>query len=315
MDQNSSSNNCFFSTYSDERPDSFTYNSLIKSWTQSNVIGFEDKCLKILDWMEDNHVIGMNRIVYNEVMKAFSRSNRDDAGDLVIGVFNQLLERYKRTQDEQFRPDKYSYMNLVTAHCRACSSHETAMRAQYVLFEMMDSNIPTDSRLCNAVISGWAKSGSDEAILRAEEICSRMEALSIFVDGVCFNSLINVYAKSNDPGKSVRSLQVLDRMKERRVAPTSVTYTLLLEACQDDDEFIMKVFESCIEHGMLDERLQNSFWDHGPACIKERLSGNIPYAWSENANRGPGGMSRNQIKMSMKRGSTGDDVRKFGWAR
>ena len=128
-------------------------------------------------------------------------------------------------EGKQFRPDKYTYMGLISAHCRTCNSHESAMKAQYVLFDMMDSNIPTDSKICNAVIAGWARSGSDEAILQAEEICNRMEALSIVVDGVCFNSLINVYAKSNDPHKSVRSLQVLDRMEERRVAPTSVTYT------------------------------------------------------------------------------------------
>eukprot|EP00984_Skeletonema_dohrnii_P013100 scaffold5399_cov113-Skeletonema_dohrnii-CCMP3373.AAC.1 len=189
------------------------------------------------------------------------------------------------------------------------------MKAEYILFDMMDSNIIPDNILCNAVISGWARSGSDDAILHAEEVCNRMDALGIEADGVCFNSLINVYAKSNHPEKSVRSLQVLERMEERRVAPTSVTYTLLFEACQDDDEFLMKVFESCIEHGLLDKRLQHSFMDYGPACIKERLGGSIPYTWSENANRGPGGMSRNQIKMNMKRGSTGKDVSSFGWAR
>mmetsp|Transcript_25458 Transcript_25458/g.43226 ORF Transcript_25458/g.43226 Transcript_25458/m.43226 type:complete len:446 (-) Transcript_25458:115-1452(-) len=262
----------------DERPDSYTYCSLIKSWTWSNTLGYVDKCLDILHWMEDNHVIGMNRIVYNEVMKACSRSSRDDAGDLAGGVFNQLIARYKRTRDQQFRPDKYTYMNLITAHTRSCASHEAAIKAEYdVLFDMMDSNIIPDNKLCNAVISGWARSGSDDAILHAEEVCNRMDALGIGPDGVCFNSLINVYVKSNHPEKSVRSLQVLERMEKRRVAPTSLTHTLLFEACQDDDEFLMNVFESCIENGLLDEKLQDSFMDYGPACIKERLGGSMPY--------------------------------------
>ncbi len=265
--------------------------------------------------MDDNHVIGMNRIVYNETMKACSRSNREDAGDLAFGVFNKLLARYKRTNDRQFLPDAYSYMILLTAHTRSCESHESAMKSQYVLFDMMDSNVPTDAKLCNSVIASWARSGSDEATLRAEEVCSRMEALSIKVDAICFNSLINVYARSNHPEKSYKSLQVLERMKERRVTPNSVTYTMLFEACRDDDGFLMKVFESCIERGLLDERLQNSFRDYGPACLKERLNGTIPYVWSENANRGPAGPSRNQIRTGMKRGSVGGDVSKFGWAR
>ena len=77
----------------------------------------------------------------------------------------------------------------------------------------------------------------------------------------------------------------------------------------------MRVFESCIEHGMLDARLQSNFCEHGPVCIVEQLNGKIPHVWSQFANRGPGGSSRGQIKGQMKRGSTGADVRQFGWAR
>jgi hypothetical protein len=45
-------------------------------------------------------------------------------------------------------------------------------------------------------------------------------------------------------------------MNERSVNPPSKTYTVLFEACHDDDEFLLKIFESCIKHGVLDKKLQ-----------------------------------------------------------
>jgi hypothetical protein len=51
--------------------------------------------------MEENKVVGMNRIVYNEVMRAFSRNTREDAGagDLAEDVFGRLIARFKQTGD------------------------------------------------------------------------------------------------------------------------------------------------------------------------------------------------------------------------
>ena len=45
----------------EERPDSYTYVALIKSWIATNRVGYEEKCRKFLDWMEENEVVGMNR--------------------------------------------------------------------------------------------------------------------------------------------------------------------------------------------------------------------------------------------------------------
>lgn len=81
----------------DERPDSFSYVALIKAWTKSNIKGFEEKCVQILDWMEEHEVVGMNRIAYNDVMDAMARSTRDDAGEMTEGLFKRLITRYGHT--------------------------------------------------------------------------------------------------------------------------------------------------------------------------------------------------------------------------
>ena len=248
-------------------------------------------------------------------MKAFARSTREDAGDLAEEVFNQLVARYKRTRNRDLRPDRFSFMALLNAFTRNCKSHDDAAKAEGILFEMMDSNHPPDNKLCNNVLSAWGRSESKEALARAEGVCDRMDSLGIEIDGVCFNSLIHVHAQSSGLGKGANALNALKRMDERGVAPTSVTYTLLIEACLNDDEHLLKVFECCIKHGMLDEKLQLRFGQVGPECVREQVSGKIPYVWSQFANRGPGGLSRGQIKMQRKRGNMGSDVKKFGWAR
>jgi hypothetical protein len=205
-------------------------------------------------------------------------------------------------------------MTLLNAYCRSCKSHDHAVRAEDILFQMMESNIRPDNKLCGNVVSAWARSVSPEAIIRAEAIIDNMDRLQISVDCVVFNCLLNIYAKSCDPNKSFNSLIVLERMLEQRVDPSSVTYTLLLEACRWDEECLMQVFD-CIGHGMLDAKLQSSFLEHGPACVQELMSGQINPAWMQHANRGPGGLSRAQFKAGRKEGNIGSDVRKFGWAR
>ena len=133
--------------HTDDRPDSYTYTSLIKAWIMTNRVGYEDKCVEILCWMERNDVVGMNRIVYNEVMKAFSRSTRDDAGDMAQGVFDQLISRYKHTRDKGMRPDRFSFMALLNAYCRSCNGHYHALKAEGVLYDMMNSNHLPDSKV------------------------------------------------------------------------------------------------------------------------------------------------------------------------
>lgn len=177
----------------------------------------------------------------------------------------------------------------------------------------MESNVIPDNKLCNNVIAAWARSGSQESIYHAEEICNKMDTLGINIDSICFNSLTNVYATSNDPERGVWAFKVLDRMKERDARPTSVTYSILFTACQGDQELLMQVFDSCINDGLLDEKLVDSFKDHGPSCLKEQLrEGNMNHNWSRHANRGPKG---NPHKWNTKRGSIGANVKQFSWAR
>jgi pentatricopeptide repeat protein len=299
----------------DERPDSFSYSSLIKAWVKSNVIGYEEKCLGILDWMEQQQVVGMNRIVYNEVIRAFGRSTRSDAGDMAEEVFKRLLTRYEESRDREMKPDKFSYMALVNAFAWS-SEHDpdNAFKAENVLFEMVDRrDLPSpDIQLCTNLIAGWARSGHPDAVVHAEKVCNLMDSCGIRMDAVVFNALINVYAKSSDPNGAMK---VLGRMHDRRIDPTSVSYTPLIEACSGNEDQMVDLFEDCIRRGMLDEKVRSSFLEHGPPMVQEKLSGDIPREWSRSANRGPAGKSRNQIKYSMQRGSTGEDIRRFGWAR
>lgn len=173
-----------------------------------------------------------------------------------------------------------------------------------------------DANICTNAISAWVHSGSAEAIEYAEELVSEMDRAGVRMDGVSYNTLMNVYAQSKSPDKRARAFEVFERMERlRHVNVTCVTFSILMAASQGDEDMVARVFEACIHHGMLDNRLKDEFIKHGPLRVRDHLtSDEIPPSWSKNANRGPGGMSRKQIRSIQKRGSTGRDVHSFGWA-
>ena len=304
----------------DERPDSYSYTSLIKAWVKSNVFGFEEKCLDILEWMEEQRVVGMNRIVYNEVIRALGRSTRGDAGEMAELVFQRLVARYEAYRDRDTKPDKFTYMSLLSAYARSSDSNPgNALKAEGILRDMLDKrDIPNpDKQLFNEVIAAWARSSRPEAVSHAEALMDLMESLHIGLDTVVFNSLMNVYAKNADSDRASRhAMVILRRMHDSSIRPNSVTYTLMVEACHKDEDKMVELFEDCTRKGMLDKKVESAFLEHGPGSIQNRLrGGSIPREWSQFANRGPEGKSRNQIRRGMKHGPTGEDIGRFGWAR
>ena len=289
----------------DERPDSYSYTSLIKAWVKSNVFGFEEKCLDILEWMEEQRVVGMNRIVYNEVIRALGRSTRGDAGEMAELVFQRLVARYEAYRDRDTKPDKFTYMSLLGTYARSSGSNpDNALKAEGILREMIDKRDIQDpgKQLFNEVIEAWASSSHPDAIMHAEALMDLMESLHIRLETFIFNSLLNVYAKSSETATaSQRAMVILRRMHDSGIRPNSVTYTLMAEVCRKDEDKMVELFEDCTRRGMLDEKVTSAFLEHGPGSIQNRLrSGSIPREWSQFANRSPGWKGKNQIRRDMK---------------
>mmetsp|Transcript_32450 Transcript_32450/g.77530 ORF Transcript_32450/g.77530 Transcript_32450/m.77530 type:complete len:323 (-) Transcript_32450:63-1031(-) len=298
-----------------EPPDSYTYCALIKAWGRSNIIDAELKALDILDFMEESRVVGLSKIAYNETMTAFARSSRQDASAYIERIYDRLLRAYELTRRKDFKPDRFTYFSVIKAYSKTCNSHHQALKSHEVMLKLIDSR-HADANICTNAISAWVHSGSDEAIEYAEELVSEMDKAGIRMDGISYNTLMNVYAQSKFPDKRARAFEVFNRMERlRHVNVTSVTFSILMVACQDNEDMVARVFQACIRHGMLDNRLKDIFIEHGPSSVRDQLaSDEIPTEWSVNANRGPGGMSRKQIRNIQKRGSTGRDVHSFGWA-
>ena len=289
----------------DEGPDSYSYTLLIKSWGRSNVFGFEEQCLGILDWMEEQQVVGLNRIVYNEVLRALGRSTRGDAGEMAELVFQRLVARYEAYRDRDTKPDKFTYMSLLGTYARSSGSNpDNALKAEGILREMIDKRDIQDpgKQLFNEVIEAWASSSRPDAIMHAEALMDLMESLHIRLETFIFNSLLNVYAKSSETATaSQRAMVILRRMHDSGIRPNSVTYTLMAEVCRKDEDKMVELFDDCTRRGMLDEKVTSAFLKHGPGSIQNRLrSGSIPREWSQFGNRGPGWKGKNQIRRDMK---------------
>lgn len=61
--------------------------------------------------------------------------------------------------------------------------------------------------------------------------------------------------------KATKAMPLFNRM---RTPPSTVTYQFLVQACSGSDDLVMEVFSDCVERGLLDERLIDTFLSHSP---------------------------------------------------
>lgn len=307
----------------DERPDSFSYTAVMRAWANSNIRGFEDKVLEILDWMEENDVVGMNRIAYNEALRALSRSFNPRAGPKAEVVFEQLLNRYHSTGVKQDKPDKFTYFSIIKCWCRSAEHDKTAIKADDMLRRMVkDTSVPVpDNELFNHVLTAWARSENERAAQYCAMLLDLMTSLKLSPDAINYNAFISAHRTCAE-GAGAKALAIFDRMLADGLRPNSVTYKILVQVCDQDEDreaLIEMVFEQCCKEKMLDKQAYQEFYDKGSPRLRELLGpsyDDVPTEWRRNAHRGPATKSRNQIKGSIKRGNTGrGNVKSWGWAR
>ena len=86
-----------------------------------------------------------------------------------------------------------------------------------------------------------------------------MESIGIKPDTICYNSAIHAHKKSSHPLAASRAAALYERMKGLHLHPLGVTFNLLIVACNDHDDLLMDLFQDCIEKGMLDKKVVESF--------------------------------------------------------
>ncbi len=179
-------------------------------------------------------------ITYNVLVRAYGKSQRDDAPALAEQTLQRIISVYKQTGDEDMKPTVVTFTEVIDAYARS-KKKNAAEQAERILLEMMEgskygNDIPLPTSItCDVVINAWAKRRTREGAQRAERILERMEYFrtmgnsEIQPSTYSFATVISAWANSGAKTEAAeRSEYILQRM---------IKFKQKVENSEDDSEY------------------------------------------------------------------------------
>mmetsp|Transcript_14781 Transcript_14781/g.27814 ORF Transcript_14781/g.27814 Transcript_14781/m.27814 type:complete len:924 (-) Transcript_14781:1703-4474(-) len=228
------------------KPDTYSYNTVLKALANSNEKGSVERARQILEKMERRHANGdisvkPDAITYNTVILAYGNNGGIGAGNEAKDIVERMQNRFIQG-DLECKPTSSTYTSLIKAFNWETDSIHHAEEVLLSLKSYPDSEttplVSPDTPIYNAVLNCWAKNGSRGAVQRAEEILSEMkkeyhENGNDQVKPNCrtYTTIIDILAKSGEKEAPQRSLEILDEMETQYEAgdmdskPNVFTYT------------------------------------------------------------------------------------------
>lgn len=213
---------------------------------------------------------------YNTVLKVWSNSLRKDCGynseELLNEMWSYHNEYQKHLKNQQafintnnttsrllldVTPDQFSYSTTISAWARSSiHNNDTSAKNAERLLEQMEeyrskgfTHLAPTTYCVNAVLNAWSKIATNNkvngAASRAETILKRMEQL--YNDGerdelrpntISYNTVISAYARSGEVGSERRAERILRRMdrlsQERDEEENGDQQQLYSSSCKPD---------------------------------------------------------------------------------
>lgn len=160
-----------------------------------------------------------------DARQVFDRMTKRDvvAFNAMIGGYaahslgQEALKLFHRMQEEGLKPDKVTYMNLLTA----CANSGSLEWAREIHTLTVKDGLLFDVSVGNALSSTYARCGSFKDAQLVFEGMSKRNVIS-------WNAMIGGLAQH---GRGQDALQLFERMKKEGVKPDVVTFVSLLSAC------------------------------------------------------------------------------------
>jgi len=306
-----------------DQPDKFSFSTTCQAWSRSHCKDSGSKVESIINWMEQNGFTDYaNNFCYSACISAYSHDNNTEKSELML---QRLEEKYQsKPSSQDMKPNDFSYCSVIFALARSTDVAGPG-KADQCLRQMIKKKIYPDQRCFGSVISGWARSGQPCAPDRCQDLLSLMSSIGCVADTICYNSALHSFVKCKSKIEAGQgAMELFQQMRSEGVQRTSVTYTIMIDACVKEDNLLSRVFETCIEDGMLDNKIAKALSQHHSISIQGDvnvfLNGKSPPNWSCNANRGRKGSSIRQKRaevealQSKKRTCTRDSGVEFsGW--
>jgi len=181
--------------YSDVRPNTQCFASVINAWAYRCTPGSAVRAMRIFDLMIDLHAAGDEAVkpttrAYYAVLSAWARSGGRNSADKAEDILRHMdaLASAAANDDEaeslEVRPNVHCFNAAMMAHAYSRGGSESAQRAEALLDWMEklyhdgDEGARPNTRSYRLVMSAWAWSRSNDAPSRTESILQRMIAAS-----------------------------------------------------------------------------------------------------------------------------------------
>ena len=243
---------------------------------------------------EDNVEYKPRILHYNMLVRAYGKSQREDAPALAEKALKRIFALYEETGDEDIKPSFITYTEVIDAYARS-KKKNAAEQAERILLHMMEeaeggSDILPTSITCDVVINAWANRGTREGAQRAERILERMEYLRTTTKGhnkiqpstYSFASVISAWTKSGAKTEGAeRAEYILNRMvdfKEKmastegeseyaeRLSPDTVVYNSCIGAWARSGDPRAGMKAEALLH-LMEEQSQNGMKNMAPDSI------------------------------------------------
>eukprot|EP00526_Cylindrotheca_closterium_P008571 CAMPEP_0113628738 /NCGR_PEP_ID=MMETSP0017_2-20120614/14897_1 /TAXON_ID=2856 /ORGANISM="Cylindrotheca closterium" /LENGTH=847 /DNA_ID=CAMNT_0000539067 /DNA_START=202 /DNA_END=2745 /DNA_ORIENTATION=- /assembly_acc=CAM_ASM_000147 len=209
------------------KPDVYSYNILIRSFTRARKIVEAEGVLKTM--MDAG--VEPDITTYNTLLDAWSKSGLRQATARIRSLF-RVIKKHERLE-----PDLVTYNTLLHSFSKGGNGEQ----AESLLDEMCNhgSRVRPDSISFNTVIAAWANSTDPESPQRAEAILERMIEVGgrVRPDVISFNSVMGAWVRSRSPKAFRQCEKLLSIMNEMRqegnmaLQPDPVTFNTMIATC------------------------------------------------------------------------------------
>ena len=192
-------------------------NRLARSDAKGSAQEAESMLLAALDRVkrgdDDTNDVFPNVVSFSTVINCWSRSYLVEAPERAWKLMELLEQRYRETQDEVLRPNKFAYGALVNTLARS-RDPDAALKAEAILHKMGklceegDKGCCPDEYIVNKCINAWSRSADPNAPERALALLDSLERPST----VAFTSVMQAYSQCDREDGVDKCEELLERM-------------------------------------------------------------------------------------------------------
>jgi len=234
----------------DIKPNTISYGMVIAAFAKfGRAIEAESILQELLDEFKrtKDPDLAPNAFVYNAVIDAWSKSNKNDAVQKSEALIDDMYKIAKETKNNDLLPNRIHYTSFLNTLAKS-NDPDLSSRVEHILrrlHELDKKGIPgtkPDFKLYSCIIDCLAKSNSKEGAARAEDILNIMIArykageVSVKPSSTTFNIVIKGHGKSGDVDAGPKAEAVFLKMKSFGAQPTKKTFGSLTHAALNSDD-------------------------------------------------------------------------------